>query len=382
MDSVVIAVLILSLYYTGAMLFLFKGLVVVRRAGPGKPARLTFSVVIAAHNEEKNIGECLAAVFGQNMSPDRYEVIVVNDRSSDATGVIAGEWARRHPTLTILNIDATPPGIAPKKHAVMQGIARARNEVVVLTDADCRVPSGWLDAIDRTFTRETGLVQGITAYVPSSGMHPLFFGLQALDFLSHGIVAASAIGAGMPINSNANNFAFRKKAFDEVGGYGRALKKVVSGDDDLLLQRIAASRFWQVRFMADHTGAVTTAATPTIRGVFEQRKRWGSKTVHYTARQAGFLSGIFLFYCAIVAAFAIGLFHPFILAICCGLFAIKIAGEYLLLWPGTALFGQKQLRPFILPASFLQVPLVIAAVFFGVFGRFSWKGERFRREVG
>ncbi|MBN1128479.1 MAG: glycosyltransferase, partial [Chitinispirillaceae bacterium] len=322
-----------------------------------------------------------AAVFSQTIAPERYEVIVVNDRSTDATAQVAAEWALRYPALTVLIVDATPPGVAPKKHAVMQGIVRARNEIVVLTDADCRVPPGWLDAIDRSFTKETGLVQGITAYVPASGMHPLFFGLQAIDFLSHGIVAAGAIGAGMPLNSNANNFAIRKKAFEEVGGYGSAWAKVVSGDDDLLLQRIAASRSWRVRFMADHGGAVTTAATPTVKGVFEQRKRWGSKTVHYTARQTAFLSGIFLFYCGIVAALAIGFFIQPFLAICGGMVGIKIVGEYLLLWPGTALFGQENLRPYILPASLFQLPVVLAAVISGVFGRFSWKGERFRRKV-
>lgn len=60
---------------------------------------------------------------------------------------------------------------------------------------------------------------------------------------------------------------------------------------------------------------------------------------------------------------------------------IKIAGEYLLLIPGTILFNQKQLRPFIFPASLLQLPLVLIAVVFGVFGKFSWKGEMFRRTV-
>jgi hypothetical protein len=116
--------------------------------------------------------------------------------------------------------------------------------------------------------------------------------------------------------------------------------------------------------------------------VFEQRKRWGSKTVHYTLRQKAFLSGVFLYYCSMVAALAAGIFSPFFLAAFAAMFALKLIGEYVLMIPGTALFNQKKLRPYILPASLIQLPLVLAAVVLGVFGKFSWKGEQYRRTVG
>lgn len=168
------------------------------------------------------------------------------------------------------------------------------------------MPTDWLATIDHYFSGTTGLVQGITTYARPDGMNRYFFGLQAMDFLSHGIVAAAAIGGGLPLNSNANNFAFRKNAFNDAGGYGSILQKAVSGDDDLLLQRIAWSGKWSVTFMADAAGAVTTQPVPTLRGVFEQRKRWGSKTINYAPRQAMFLSGVFLFYCCIAASWVAG----------------------------------------------------------------------------
>jgi cellulose synthase/poly-beta-1,6-N-acetylglucosamine synthase-like glycosyltransferase len=379
MSIILVISAVFSLYYLLAVVVLYRGLKKTGHAGV--PGNCTYSVVIAARNEEENLGKCLAAVFDQSIGQKRYEVIVVNDRSTDGTGVIAGDWAQRYPSMTLVNVAATPVGVAPKKYAVLLGIERANHEIVVLTDADCRVPRDWLSTIDRYFSGDTGLVQGITAYAGVDALNAVFFGMQAIEFLSHGIVAAAAIGAGMPLNSNANNFAFRKKAFEEAGGYGAVSRKVVSGDDDLLLQRIAASGAWRVRFMADSAGAVTTAATPTVRGVFEQRKRWGSKTVNYTARQVAFLSGIFLFYCGATASLAISVFQPKYFALFAGMFAVKILGEYLLLIPGTALFNQKRLRPYILPASLFQLPMVIAAVVLGVFGKFSWKGERFGRKV-
>jgi hypothetical protein len=95
-----------------------------------------------------------------------------------------------------------------------------------------------------------------------------------------------------------------------------------------------------------------------------------------------FLSGIFLYYCGIAAALVAGIFERTYLILFAGMLAAKIAGEYLLMLPGTALYKQKPLRKYILPASFLQLPTVLAAVVLGVFGKFSWKGEKFKREVG
>ena len=368
------------LYYCGSIAWLFQGL--RRLPASGTPQNLTFSVVIAARNEEQNLPRCLEGVFSQGLPEKRFEVIVVNDRSTDRTADICREYLRSHPNFTLVSVTETPEGVAPKKHAVATGIARAKNDIIVLTDADCTVPPSWLETIDRNFSPETGLVQGITVYQQVPGMNPLFFGLQAVDFLSHGIVAAAAIGAGMPLNSNANNFAFRKQAFIDAGGYVGGPEKVVSGDDDLLLQRIAGSGKWRVTFMTDPAGSVATRPTGSAGALFEQRKRWGSKTVHYSLRQKAFLSGIFLFYCGIIAAFVTGLWSPPCLAAFAAMLLVKFFGELALMLPGTAIFNQRKLRPFILPASIIQLPAVIAAVVFGVFGKFSWKGEKYRRMVG
>lgn len=341
--------LAVTVYYLCAVLFLLRGL--HRLPPPGTPANLSFSIVIAARNEAEHIGPCLESIFRQSLPKSRYEVIVINDRSTDATETICAGFANRFPNMRTLPVSETPPGIAPKKYAVSKGVNEAKNEIVVFTDADCLVSTAWLATIDRCFTRTTGLVQGIACYFRPHGMGSLLFGLQAVDFLSHGIVAASAIGAGMPINASASNFAFRKKAFDEIGGYGSAAQKVVSGDDDLLLQRIAGSKKWQVRFMNAVEGAVSTAPSNSIADIFEQRKRWGSKTVNYSPRRIAFLSGIFLYYCGLAAALVAGFFRPTHLLLFAGMLAVKIAGEYLLMLPGTALYNQKQLRRYVIPAS-------------------------------
>lgn len=367
-----------TLHYVGAIVFLSLGYVLLRRAE--KPQNNTFTIVIAAHNEEQTIGACLQSVLAQTMSPERFEVIVANDRSTDRTAEVVEGFQIIHEKLRLITIQATPGGVSPKKYALSRAIEEASHPIIVFTDADCVVPSTWLDTIDRRFDSDVGIVQGITTYRRLDGMNPHFFGLQAIDFLSHGIVSATAIGAGMPINSNANNFAFRFEVFHSLGGY-EGVQDVISGDDDLLLQKVWRSGRWRIRYMAEPEGAVETLPTKTVSGVFEQRKRWGSKTVHYNSVQVFFLSGIFLFYLSIPVSFALAFVEPGFVVYGAILAAVKFAGELGLMIPGTIIFRKKDLLPYLLPASLLQLPVTILAVLFGVFGNFSWKGQAFRRRA-
>jgi cellulose synthase/poly-beta-1,6-N-acetylglucosamine synthase-like glycosyltransferase len=369
-----------TLFYFFATVFLHRGLKRISLFKADHSHNLSFSIVIAAHDEETNIVACLESVLAQTLEPSRYEIIVVDDRSSDATNRLVQIQSFKHKNLRIITVKSTPPGLSPKKYAVSLGIAQAQHEVIVFTDADCRVPPAWLETIDRHFEGNVGLVQGITTYKKIPGINAFFFGIQSIDFLSHGIVAAAAIGADFPLNSNANNLAFKKAAFYDVGGYGDAAG-VVSGDDDLLLQRIWQSGKWNIRYMTEPTGSVETDPAPTLSALFEQRKRWGSKTVHYNPRQVFFLGGIFCFYLLLLLAIIDAFFCPELWISVAGTLIVKLIGEMVLLVPGTALFNKKELRRFIVPASIVQLPVVVGAVILGVFGRFKWKGQKFGRTV-
>lgn len=368
----------LSIYYSAVIFFLRKGLLSLKKQDTGKDN--TFSVIIAARNEEKNIRSCLDHIFAQTIDSVRYEVILVNDRSEDATEQIAREYVSIYDNFSYITITEVPSDIAPKKHALMHGIEKSKNKIIVFTDADCLVQPTWLETIDRYFSNDVSLVQGITIYTNTYNQNPLFFGLQAVDFLSHGIVAAAGIGAGLPINSNANNFAFRKEIFNSIQGFG-AIQGVVSGDDDLLLQKVWSVKKWKIHYMIDQSGAVKTQPTTTLSGIIEQRKRWGSKTVHYTLYQKLFLSGIFFFYIAILISFLLSFFSSALSIVFFGMLIIKLSGELLLMWPGTRIFNQTSLRKYVIPASLLQLPMVLFAVLSGVFGRFEWKDQKFTRSV-
>jgi cellulose synthase/poly-beta-1,6-N-acetylglucosamine synthase-like glycosyltransferase len=373
----IISIILILWYFTAIGVFLW-GLLHLKPAG--KPAGRTFSVVIAARNESQNIIDCLNTVLHQTILLDMYEVIVVDDRSTDSTAALVESIRKQHANLKLIRITKTPAGMAPKKHAILEGIKKAKNEIIVLTDADCRVQPTWLETIDKYMTDTVGLIQGVTSYRSMPKINPLLLAFQSVDFFSHTVVSAAAIGANLPLNSNANNLAFRKKAFDEIGGYGDE-KSVISGDDDLLLQKVWRSDTWKVAYMADKAGNVETFPTATFKGMLEQRKRWGSITVHYNPAQITLLAGVFLFYCAIPLFLLGGFISIISLLIGLGMIGIKIAGEYALMALATKKLGHNHLLKWIAPASLPQLLLVIYAVLFGVLGRFNWKGQDFTRRA-
>jgi hypothetical protein len=127
---------------------------------------------------------------------------------------------------------------------------------------------------------------------------------------------------------------------------------------------------------------VETAPTPTPAALFEQRRRWGSVTVHYGARQIALLSAVFAFYLTIAATAAASIFSPARwLPLFLSLMLVKLTGELALMIPGTRIFRKEHLRKYIVPASIIQLPMVLAAVLFGVFGKFEWKGLRTRGKI-
>jgi cellulose synthase/poly-beta-1,6-N-acetylglucosamine synthase-like glycosyltransferase len=340
----------------------------------------TISLIIAARNEEKSLPHLFDSLIEQSYPENLFTITVVNDRSSDGTREVIESYKSKLPNLNSINIEDVPEGSAPKKHAITQGVLQTKGDIILITDADCIVPSRWIESVANRFRNPAvGLVQGLTGYA-SKRKNNILNRFQTLDFFSHSVVAAAGIGRNVPINSNANNFAYRRSIFNSLEGYGD-VAHVVSGDDDLLLQRVWEQKKWKIDYLATPEAAVVTEAPETFGEMIEQRKRWGSKTVYYKPKQVALLSTIFLFYLlTLLSVIATPLFSlspviPFTL------YGVKILGELLFLLPGTALFGKRELRRDIWWASFFQLLLVIYSVLGGVFGTFSWKGQSFNRSL-
>ncbi len=342
------------------------------------------TVLIAARDEESNLPSTLDALLQQEWPADRLQIVVVDDRSVDGTPAVLSDYAARYPgRVDSLRIEALPPGMSPKKHALLRGLEQARGEWIAVTDADCTMGKRWLTALGTEFYDDTGMVIGLTAYLePDSGYSPSG-GTRALEFISYGISAAALVGLGFPVIANANNLAYRRRAFDEAGAFARH-GTVVSGDDDFTLQEIHATGNWAIRYCAAPEARVETTPPETWGHFWEQRKRWAGKCVHYRPAQLAFLLAVFAFYAAIAVLLTLGLFHVGDGSL--GLlgvigFLVKTLADLWVMRSGFRLFGLMPLLRFFPFTAALHIPLVLSATVAGSFGSFTWKGQKLGRKA-
>jgi len=224
------------------------------------------TVVVPARDEERGIAELLQDLHAQSLPKPRYEVIVVDDGSSDRTMEIAEAMRARWPELRVLRNSGEG-----KKAAITTGVGAAAHEVIVLTDADARCGPGRLGAIAAaTHSQAADL---LVLPVLTTG-HGLLGALQSAEQAALlGMSMGSALN-GMPTLAYGANLAFRRAAFHEVGGYGN--DRFASGDDLFLLRRMQ-SHGKRVGALLSPEVLVTTEAVSTWGAFFAQRLRWAGK---------------------------------------------------------------------------------------------------------
>src|SRR4051794_37359079 len=92
------------------------------------------SIILPARNEEKYIAKCLDSLINQDYP--NFEIIAVNDSSTDGTGAIMQQYAAKDPRILVVHAKSKPEGWAGKNWACFQGYLRARGDLLLFTDAD------------------------------------------------------------------------------------------------------------------------------------------------------------------------------------------------------------------------------------------------------
>ena len=222
--------------------------------------RTPVTVVVPARNEADNIEACLRSVFQQNYPLHLLEVIVVDDHSEDDTSTIVERLNR--PNLRLLRLaDFVQAGATTsfKKKAIDTAIAHARGELIVTTDADCTAPPDWLPAIVSLY--EQCRPQAILASVGLSPTLNAWERFQALDMAGLMLCSGALAHRGMPLLANGANLAYAKSAFEAVQGFD-GIDHLASGDDLMLIHKIAASFPGQVLFLKHRGSTVLTPPKP------------------------------------------------------------------------------------------------------------------------
>jgi len=154
------------------------------------------SVIIPARNEEKNIVRFLNSMKNIDYPSDRWELIVVDDRSEDSTFRLAESFKPEIPNLHIIRIEKKDINISPKKNAVERAIQNSNGEIILTTDADCRPKKEWISEIVSYFDNETAMVAGFSPLIDSENKDNLLTSFQFIESISLGGLSAEGDKAG------------------------------------------------------------------------------------------------------------------------------------------------------------------------------------------
>lgn len=207
------------------------------------------SVIICARNEAENLDKFLPAVLTQDYP--NYEVIVVNDCSTDHTDEIIGKYLKEYNHLKTTTINEDIKFSHGKKLAITVGIKSAQHECLLFIDADCKpVSPNWITLMQSHFTENTEIVLGYGGYFRKKGMLNKYIRYDtmtiAMQYLSYAAKNKPYMGVG-------RNLAYKKSLFFRNKGFASHLK-LNSGDDDLFVNEAATKCNTAIEFSHDsHT---------------------------------------------------------------------------------------------------------------------------------
>ena len=290
-------------------------------ADAAEPKARAVSVVVAARDESERLPALLDALAAQTHRP--FEVVVVDDRSADATADVVRQRAPRFPVpLRLVEVAEGAPeaaGLPPKKHALERGAQAAAHARLAFTDADGRPGPDWLatlarwsrlgplaDARDDADAPSAGtasgdggsVLVGYGPYLPAPGWLNRFVRYETLQTA---VLAAAGVGHGRPWHAVGRNLSYPAALLDRLGGFSHSAGSL-SGDDDLLVQEVARRDLASAVYVWDHAASVPSPAPPDAAAFWRQKRRHASAGSHYP-------TGVLV---------ALGLFHASNLALWIG----------------------------------------------------------------
>lgn len=318
----------------------------------GNPS-VSVSVIVPCYNEEQNLHHLLTSLSFQDYPNDFFEVIIVNDNSTDNTIKIASQFTG------IQNIRTISNNGNGKKSAIRTGVSVSDCDLIITTDADCRMGKNWIKTIS-SFYHQNNPDMIICPVQLESGNG--FFGrFQELEFLSLQGVTAGAALSHKAVMCNGANLAFPKEIY--LKHSANLYDEINSGDDIFLLQSLKQERNSKIMWLESPEAIVTTRASASMSSFFQQRKRWISKVAFYTDKHI-IIAGIATFAAVIlqIAYLIGGLFNPFLLIGFLLIFLLKSVPDYLIIRNTTRRYGKTDLMRWFLPSQLIYPFYVLMVI--------------------
>ncbi|MFY0652422.1 MAG: glycosyltransferase [Cyclobacteriaceae bacterium] len=292
------------------------------------------SVMICAYNELENLKILLPKLYNQDY--DEFEVIIVNDRSSDGSYDFLLEEKKTHAHLKTVDIDRAPDHIDAKKYAITLGIKAAKFDHLLFTDADCYPESKkWISSMAKSFGEKTKFVLGYSQFKQEKGFVNSF---SRFETQHTGMLYCTLAKLGRPYMGVGRNMAYTKEMFLENKGFNQ-YQKVTGGDDDLLVNEHAKGINTEV--CIGQSTLVWSYSKKTFLEYFNQKRRHISVSKYYKFLDK-FILGMYslshlLFWIAFVILAATKYFPELIF----GLFACRLLLNTLIVHTTSKKFGER-----------------------------------------
>lgn len=336
---------------------------------PAKSPITKLSVLIAARNEEDKIALTIEDILKQNYPKDRLEIIIIDDHSTDRTAEIISRYSKDGVKLIKLNEFKALNSY--KKKAISEAIKQASGELIITTDADCRMGNNWLATIVAQY--EYHKYKLISSPVVFFEEKSFFERLQTLEFLYLIGLGASTIGNKNPSTCNGANLAYKKEVFNELDGF-KGIDELASGDDELFLHKVASKYPDDIGFCKSSEALVYTHAKPNLKEFISQRKRWASKSTKYKDKKIVVLGvSIWLFNVLIILTSVLSVFDATCLLVLISVLIIKCLAELLFLIPVTGFVKRKELLFYLPLLSFMHTLYISYIGIAGNSGKYVWK---------
>ena len=313
----------------------------------------------------------MQALQEQTYPPGLFEIIVVDDHSTDATAAAVQQFPKA------MLIQVKEDGInSYKKKAIETGIAAATGEWIVTTDADCLPSRDWLKTL--TAFREEKDAVFIAAPVVMDCNSSVLQVFQAMDFMVLQGITGAAVYKKQLSMCNGANLAYEKKAFEKVNGFD-GIDNIASGDDMLLMHKIWKEYPGKVHYLKSKEAIVSTQPMKSWKDFFSQRIRWASKAKHYSDKKiVAVLILVYLFNLSFLLLLVAGSWSRPYWVWLIGLWLAKMIIEFPFVYSVSSFFGKQFLMKFFFFFQPLHIFYTIVSGLLGQLGKYEWKGRRVR----
>ena len=337
----------------------------------------SFSIIIPFRNEEKHLPLLLKSLSNLNYPTDLFEILLINDDSSDASEIIIEKFKNNYPNLNLTILNNIRKSNSPKKDAIETAIMKAQYNWIITTDADCIVSKNWLRIFNQIIIKNEP--KFIAAPVDFNNKSGFLHNFQKLNLNS--LIGSTIGGFGIkkPFLCNGANLCYNKTAFFDVDGFS-GNNKISSGDDIFLLEKFHQNYPKKVYFLKSNEATIKTNSEESWKLFFNQQLRWASKSTSYKNTFSKIVALIvYLENLTIPILTLLTLIAPINSKYLAIIFILKISVDFILLSKTTLFLNNKFPFKYFLFISLLYPIFIVFVGTMSLFINYNWKGRTFKK---